>query len=1166
MSDTMAGSDAETGGPVEKLRAYFESVIAEKNLGDHLNSVFQDREKMEQAIEFFVDGTFPLPNHKMHLGSIPHGSLEECWLSLKHFDYSPGGKNGYYPSNQQFEVHFMEFLTNGYKPSMGCVDIRFDHGSGDRSLKLHDVKFVDGQTKVLLMLSIIAFCAELELTARDCEHPHMQTVLSSFVAVRCTYNFFENESDHYLHSLKLGYVTSEKQSPSPVNIAADIGAAIAMERKSSRVGPKTPLKDVLKKCVASYNRMVTVKKHKIDSAKWALIYNLLRAPTELFALLHAHYDRFKHECSGVPHEVLSMDFWVPGSTTRQELDRFKGKAQFKEILTPTKETAMLYFSRATQDFIRKVGKDATTKTKKSSQLSEDGHLNLHDVVCCWLWLRKSMVTTFPGELVDQHDALFANGHLDSDISTMMKSGEEFVWDRVPFILEATGKTMETYVHDHQDKSRNALSKALEASFLAWREELRADQAQFESEKVLLEKEGAKVRAKLVRQLEDCHNRAWECVSNFIAENLTQFVGRTVEAESTVMPASRAWLRDQAKELGNSPEDHGIILFLNCPAIGVMSAARLSFILNYISNVLADFPLNSVCFVVHPNRAQQEGRKNAGVKKEEEQDEDMEPKGKVKCDEDEEDSDDEPVKSKKDEHDDLVRKVRFNLETELALPERNLRVKSLTYVFDPASIYGKREGVLPGLVVLSNHPKNIYRQTRGYKTGTVMGINMLPRNEMVKPESASPNKLPHFGRAFTDIQEQKQVAGGIDFVARTIDAFSVPSVQANIIMDMHGYDGCAAMSVVEDIAAGKTSVCGTLCLDNSGADMMQRVGNRIYDNSRSGKLTIKGFPEFDPVIAALRSSNVQDRNKSYRVSAQQHDCLMILEVYAKKWLQTESTRQRAETIIHEHNATYNATDTYWIPERTESDEVKTEPPAKRIKLENLTEQEVSKMANVKKIAINNACDLILAGEAGDNLFISSRSRNQFFENREMCSFGPGEWRDAQEASEVVSDAEGRWISFSANKETLMLLERKGLPEHLQKLECVDSVVFLQSLVCDLQDAGEVKLEVSHHKQSDGASLEWVSSKPLVFVLDECQEVATKKKGKKGKKDGVQISNKNFGSWMSITKIKTAMDTLKIGWRCRLDSSNTSGIKVITPIRPILCLGQQIDVNEATLRLM
>eukprot|EP00435_Cladocopium_sp_Y103_P056619 s599_g19.t1 len=89
-----------------------------------------------------------------------------------------------YPSNQQFEVHFMEFLTNGYKPGMGCVDIRFDHGSGDRTLRFHDVKFVDGQTKVLLMLGIVGFCAELELTDTDCEDPQLKMVLSSFVGVR----------------------------------------------------------------------------------------------------------------------------------------------------------------------------------------------------------------------------------------------------------------------------------------------------------------------------------------------------------------------------------------------------------------------------------------------------------------------------------------------------------------------------------------------------------------------------------------------------------------------------------------------------------------------------------------------------------------------------------------------------------------------------------------------------------------------------------------------------------------------------------------------------------------------------------------------------------------------------------------------------------------------
>lgn len=93
------------------------------------------------------------------------------------------------------------------------------------------------------------------------------------------------------------------------------------------------------------------------------------------------------------------------------------------------------------------------------------------------------------------------------------------------------------------------------------------------------------------------------------ENLTQFAGKTSEAESTLMPSSRAWIRRQIAEMGNGPEDHCVMLFLNCPAIGVISAARTSFILNYVTNVIADHPLNSVCFIVHPNRAgQQEGRR------------------------------------------------------------------------------------------------------------------------------------------------------------------------------------------------------------------------------------------------------------------------------------------------------------------------------------------------------------------------------------------------------------------------------------------------------------------------------------------------------------------------------------------------------------------------------
>lgn len=122
-----------------------------------------------------------------------------------------------------------------------------------------------------------------------------------------------------------------------------------------------------------------------------------------------------------------------------------------------------------------------------------------------------------------------------------------------------------------------------------------------------------------------------------------------------------------------------------------------------------------------------------MKKEDDEDEDMEPRPRVKTNEDTdgESDDDAPTKSKRDEAEDLVRKVRFNLEShdlsstsfscplsnslhskslsflgfrptiptwpsffnaqprnDLALPERNLKVKSLTFVFDPvARLFG-----------------------------------------------------------------------------------------------------------------------------------------------------------------------------------------------------------------------------------------------------------------------------------------------------------------------------------------------------------------------------------------------------------------------------------------------------------------------------------------------
>lgn len=113
--------------------------------------------------------------------------------------------------------------------------------------------------------------------------------------------------------------------------------------------------------------------------------------------------------------------------------------------------------------------------------------------------------------------------------------------------------------------------------------------------------------------QDCHTRAWEKVADYIDANLKVFSSKMVDAEPVLMPAVRSWIRSQAVEHGNSHEDHSVIMIMNCPTAGILSGLHKSFITNFITNVLADFPLNGLCLLVHSNRASQnEGRTDQGL--------------------------------------------------------------------------------------------------------------------------------------------------------------------------------------------------------------------------------------------------------------------------------------------------------------------------------------------------------------------------------------------------------------------------------------------------------------------------------------------------------------------------------------------------------------------------
>ena len=47
-----------------------------------------------EAIQFFVSDRFGPVAGKPHISVIPNASVDDFYLSLAHFDYSPGAKNG----------------------------------------------------------------------------------------------------------------------------------------------------------------------------------------------------------------------------------------------------------------------------------------------------------------------------------------------------------------------------------------------------------------------------------------------------------------------------------------------------------------------------------------------------------------------------------------------------------------------------------------------------------------------------------------------------------------------------------------------------------------------------------------------------------------------------------------------------------------------------------------------------------------------------------------------------------------------------------------------------------------------------------------------------------------------------------------------------------------
>ncbi|CAL1150425.1 unnamed protein product [Cladocopium goreaui] len=555
---------------------------------------------------------------------------------------------------------------------------------------------------------------------------------------------------------------------------------------------------------------------------------------------------------------------------------------------------------------------------------------------------------------------------------------------MPFALQIKGQSVDDFISQAQDRTRNAKARSELAGFNMWKEQLQSDQVQFEASKIMSEKESAKKRAQLVSKLEDAHKKAWDAVGSYMSSNLQFFEGRAIEAESTVLPALSTWMTETLGEIAEvrSPDDHCIFLLINLPTAGVVPAAKSDFFLTAVTNILASYSKNSIAIFVHGNRAgDASGRR--GVKSEKVEKDEMDEDVKEE-DEGEEDEDGEGEENMESPEEVEIREMKHRLEKALSLKDRGLVIKDLTWVFDPASIYGKRSGCLRGLAVLHRDKANVFRSSQGWKHAVIHQVQMLPRNGMYKPDAQS--ALPHMGRAFTDAQELRQVSGGCDFVRKTMDSFKPATASTCLIVDLHGYDCWPALAALEERSEGHRTICATVVLDRSSQSLQSRVANKLYESCRAGHVEVCGFPQYSHLVSALQNIQTEESQVSYQVCVKRHDRLLVLSALASKFLECEDLKDDAKSLIEQHNANYNP-DGDWLaepePTRTPMDD-ETGRPHKRIKLEQselATPDDVVNLSKPQRMEINNTAELVV-GQEGSPLYLVTKDKNQFLQYREL----------------------------------------------------------------------------------------------------------------------------------------------------------------------------------------
>lgn len=60
--------------------------------------------------------------------------------------------------------------------------------------------------------------------------------------------------------------------------------------------------------------------------------------------------------------------------------------------------------------------------QKKTQLDLEQHEHLHDVTCCWLYVRAYMEKVFPGDVISKHEEMWQKGFLGKSFPGRLAAG------------------------------------------------------------------------------------------------------------------------------------------------------------------------------------------------------------------------------------------------------------------------------------------------------------------------------------------------------------------------------------------------------------------------------------------------------------------------------------------------------------------------------------------------------------------------------------------------------------------------------------------------------------------------------------------------------------------------------------------------------------------------